>query len=146
MKTNPAGIELIKSFEKCVLTTYVCPAGKLTIGWGHTGPDVIAGKTITQAQADKILACDLADFESAMNACIKAPVTENQFSAIVSLAYNCGAQAIANSTLIKKLNAGDVSGAANEFLRWDKIKGVASAGLARRRWAEKELFSIVAQT
>lgn len=139
MVTNQAGIDLIKRSEGCCLKAYKCPAGVWTIGYGHT-EGVIPGTTIRQEQAERLLKCDLVEFERAMNAVIKTEITENQFSAIISLAYNCGSNAISKSTLIKKVNVRDFAGAAEEFLRWDKIAGVPNKGLHARRVAERELF------
>lgn len=89
MKTNTAGINLIKKYEGCVLTAYRCPAGVLTIGYGHTGTDVKEDMIITKAQAEKLLKADLIAFEKKVSA--YDPIyhfNANQFSALVSFAYN----------------------------------------------------------
>lgn len=88
MKTSNKGIELIKSFEGCHLTSYKCPSGVWTIGYGHTA-GVGKGQNITQAQADAYLVADLAKYESYVNALIMK-LNQNQFDALVSFTYNCG--------------------------------------------------------
>lgn len=143
-KTSDKGIELIKGFEGCSLSAYKCPAGVWTIGYGHTGKvdgkAISSGMRITQAKAVQLLREDLASFEAAVNAAVKALITQNMFDALVSFAYNCGAGALRNSTLLKKLNAGDYSGAADEFQKWNKSGGKVLNGLVRRREAERKLF------
>jgi lysozyme len=140
MKTNIAGLSLIKSFEGCELAAYKCPAGVLTIGYGHTGADVKPGQVITAHRAEELLQGDLARFEQAVSKAIKVAVTPNQFGAMVSLCYNIGAGAFAKSTLVKRVNAGDTQGAADQFLAWNKAGGKVLKGLARRREAERALF------
>jgi lysozyme len=140
MKTNNSGIDLVRQFEGCELHAYKCPAGVLTIGYGHTGPDVVSGLVITQQRAVELLQGDLAKFEKAVAAALKVPVTANQFAAMVALAYNIGAGAFAKSTLVKRLNAGKTQEAADQFLAWNKAGGKVLAGLTRRREAERALF------
>ncbi len=140
MKTNNSGIDLVRQFEGCELHAYKCPAGVLTIGYGHTGPDVVSGLVITQQRAVELLQGDLAKFEKAVAAALKVPVTANQFAAMVALAYNIGAGAFARSTLVKRLNAGNTQEAADQFLAWNKAGGKVLAGLTRRREAERALF------
>ena len=121
------------------MTSYRCPAGVWTIGYGHTQgvkPDMV----ISQLQAERFLRQDLKRFEDAVTSLVKVPVTPNQFSALVSFAYNVGAGALYDSTLLRKLNQKDYKGAANEFLRWNKAGGKVLPGLTRRRLAEKDLF------
>lgn len=140
MKTSSTGRDLIRRFEGEKLTTYVCPAGVLTIGVGHTGPDVKRGSSITKEQSDALLVADLHKFEKAVAGAVKVSLTQNQFDACVSLAFNIGAGAFAGSTLVRLLNAGDYKGAAAQFERWTKANGKILTGLVRRRQAEKELF------
>jgi lysozyme len=144
MKINQAGLELIKRWEGLKLKAYLCPANVPTIGYGHTGPDVTKddvknGKTITEAQAEELLKKDLAIFEAGV-AELATNVNENQFSALVSFAYNCGLKNLRTSTLLKKIKSGDTQGAANEFSKWNKGGGKVLPGLVKRRAAEKELF------
>lgn len=140
MKLNLAGFELIKSFEGLRLEAYQCQAGKWTIGYGHTG-DVKKGDRITEHQADAILDVDLDRFERGVSTYVKVPVNENQFSALVSLAFNIGLPAFAESTLLRRLNAGLPLQAAKEFDKWVYVAGKPNKGLARRRAAERELFA-----
>lgn len=141
---SKVGIDLIKSFEGCYLKAYKCPAGVWTIGWGTTEPiDGVKpheGMVITQKQADELLIKNLKGYENAVNEYVTYSINQNQFDALVSFAYNCGNGALKTSTLLKKLNAGDVQGAANEFLRWNKANGKVLNGLTRRREAERKLF------
>lgn len=143
-KTATKGIELIKEFEGCRLTAYKCPAGVWTIGYGHTGKvdgkAVASGMTISAAKATELLKKDLARFEAAVNSYVTAPITQNMFDALVSFAFNCGSGALKGSTLLKKLNGKDYSGAAAEFPKWNKAGGKVLNGLVRRREREQQLF------
>lgn len=140
MKTNAKGLALIKRFEGCKLDAYLCPAGRWTIGYGHTG-DVKPGHRITQHQADVILAFDLERFEEAVAHALRGvSVTENQFSACVALAFNIGPTAFVNSSVCKRILRGDTTGAANAFLLWNKAGGQILPGLITRRAAERALF------
>ena len=139
MKISQAGIDLIKSFEGCSLTAYKCPAGVWTIGYGHTS-GVRAGQKITQKQAEEFLKSDLTLYEKGVEKAVRVKLNQNQFDALVSFSYNCGVGALRNSTLLKKLNAGDYKGSSAEFPRWNKANGRILAGLKRRRAAEKALF------
>ncbi len=144
MRTSTTGQRLIAEFEGCNLTAYKCPAGIWTIGIGHTSaagaPAVKSGMRITQTEADDILARDLVRFEDAVSRLVRVPINQNQFDALVSFAFNLGEGALASSTLLKKLNAGDYEGAADQFARWNKAGGKVLAGLTRRRAAEADLF------
>lgn len=137
---NDAGLSLLKSFEGCRLKAYKDIVGVLTIGYGHTGPDVNLGLIWTQDQADQHLAQDLDKFVQGVEDLLEDDVTENQLAALVCFAYNVGLGNLGKSHLLSKLNAGDVQGAANEFLRWNRAGGQVVAGLTRRRQAEKALF------
>lgn len=145
-RTNAQGVQIIKSSESLRQRAYRCPAGKWTIGYGDTGPSVRPGLTITEAEAEERLARRLAfEFEPGVEQLLAVSVSGNQFSALVSFAYNTGLQALAESTLLRKLNAGDYDGAANEFPRWNKKRDASGhmivlPGLTIRRAAERELF------
>ena len=140
-RINAAGLELIKSFEGFRATTYTCPGGKPTIGWGHViQPGESFVEPISPAQGLSILARDLAQAEAAVERLVTAPLTDNQFAALVSFTFNLGRGNLATSTLRAKLNAGDHAGAAAEFGRWVKARGQVLPGLVRRRAAERELF------
>jgi GH24 family phage-related lysozyme (muramidase) len=136
---SKAGLSLIKEFEGCRLTSYTCAAGVLTIGYGSTGPHVTPSKTITQAEADALLLKDVARFEKGVDDLITVPLKQCQFDALVSFAFNCGNGALEESTLRKRLNAGEDPNtvAKEELPRWTN-KGLA--GLVRRRTAEVNMF------
>lgn len=140
MKTSMKGRDLIRKFEGEKLKAYLCPAGVWTIGVGHTGPDVKPGMVITLDRSDELLRSDLARFESAVSGLLRVPVSQGQFDALVSLAFNVGSGAVGKSTLLRLLNAGDKAGAADEFLRWNKAGGKVLPGLTARRAAERDLF------
>jgi GH24 family phage-related lysozyme (muramidase) len=139
VKTSQAGIDLIKSFEGLRLKAYVCPAGKLTIGYGHT-EGVAPRDAICAIGAENLLRKDLVYFEAGVSKLLKVTVRQSQFDALVSFAFNLGLGALKRSTLLRKLNAGDDYGAADEFLRWNKSGGKVLEGLTRRRKAEREMF------
>lgn len=137
---NDAGVALVREFEGCRLDAYRCPAGIPTIGYGATGPDIRMGMKWTQEEADERLAEDLARFAEGVERLVLVDLTDNQFAALVAFAYNVGLGALAGSTLLRKLNAGDYEGAADQFPRWSKGGGRVLPGLVRRRAAERDLF------
>ncbi|MFK5596847.1 lysozyme [Methylobacterium sp. HMF5984] len=139
MRTSTTGIDLIKSFEHMELTAYKCPAGVWTLGYGTTS-GIKPGMTCTEAQAIEMFKKDLIKFENGVNQLVKVALNQNQFDALVSFAYNCGEHALGGSTLLKKVNAGDYTGASKEFGKWNKGGGKILAGLTRRRAAESKLF------
>ena len=142
MKTGTAGIALIKSFEECRLVAYPDPGTgdePITIAWGHTG-GVKLGDTCTQEEADSLFVIDLAEAEEPVNRLVTAPLTQNQFDALVSFTYNCGEPNLKISRLLQLLNAKYYQEAAAQFPRWNRSKGRIKNGLIRRREAEKKLF------
>jgi lysozyme len=143
MKISSTGLDLIKRFEGFEHTAYLCPAGVLTIGYGSTGKHVTRGQTITQAEATALLAKDVVRFENAVNK-LGVTLTQNQFDALVAFVYNVGEGSFNASTLVKRLKAGDMAGAAAQFGVWNKarVKGVLTVlkGLTTRRAAEAALF------
>lgn len=153
-KTGKAGIDLMHRFEGCErkradgrFEAYLCPANVWTIGWGATGKDPFNGGNIrqgtiwTQAQCDLRFEQHLAQFEAAVRAGIgKAPTSQAQFDAMVSLTYNIGVAGFARSTVLRRHNAGDFDGAAKAFLMWNKGGGRVLRGLTRRREAEAALY------
>ncbi|HFJ2439566.1 lysozyme [Enterobacter hormaechei] len=144
MQTSEKGIALIKQFEGCKLTAYQDSVGVWTIGYGWTQPvygkPIRAGMTIKQETAELLLKNGLVSYESDVSRLVKVGVTQGQFDALVSFTYNLGARSLSTSTLLRKLNAGDYAGAADEFLRWNKAGGKVLNGLTRRREAERALF------
>lgn len=144
MRTSQNGIAVLKHFESCSLSAYPDPAtggAPWTIGWGHTGPEVIPGLVWTQAKADAQLLADLAERELAVSCSVTKNVTQGQFDALVDFVYNLGAGNFEGSTLLKLVNAGDMSGAAAQFARWNRAAGKPMRGLTRRRAAEAALFA-----
>jgi lysozyme len=135
-----AGLDLVKSFEGLKLRAYLCPAKVWTIGFGSTGPHVTAGKVITEAQANDLLQDDLDRFEKAVTRLVTVPLTQNQYDALVSFAFNVGISALERSTLLKRVNAKLFDQAKAEFAKWNRAGGRPLAGLTRRRAAEAALF------
>ncbi|MCM7719309.1 lysozyme [Enterobacter hormaechei] len=144
MQTSDKGIALIKEFEGCKLTAYQDSVGVWTIGYGWTQPvdgkPIRAGMTIKQETAERLLKTGLISYESDVSRLVKVGLTQGPFDALVSFTYNLGARSLSTSTLLRKLNAGDYAGAADEFLRWNKAGGRVLNGLTRRREAERALF------
>ncbi|MEK7454757.1 MAG: lysozyme [Pseudomonadota bacterium] len=110
-----------------------------TIGVGHVGPEVKKGLKITKKESQALLEADLARFEAAVNRG-GDDMTQNQFDALVSFAFNVGTNAFALSTLLRKHRSGDYAGAAKEFARWTKGGGKVLSGLVKRRTAEAALY------
>lgn len=139
---NAAGLDIIKQCEGCRLDAYQDVGGVWTIGFGHTGNDVSEGMTITQEQADAFLQNDLVDTENAVSDVVTYPgLTDNQFSALVSLVYNIGIGNFERSTLLSLLNGGYPKMAATHILLWNKVNGQESDGLMHRRRLEYNLFT-----
>lgn len=131
---------MIKRHEGLRLTAYRDSAGVLTIGYGHTGPDVYEGQTITAAEAERLLRADMAWAAQAVEELVRVPLTAAQRDALTSFVFNVGRPAFAESTLLRKLNAGNYDAAASEFDRWIYAGGKPLAGLATRRASERALF------
>ncbi|ENF7818722.1 lysozyme [Enterobacter soli] len=144
MQTSDKGIALIKEFEGCKLTAYQDSVGVWTIGYGWTQPvdgkTIRGGMTIKQETAERLLKTGLVSYESDVSRLVKVGLTQEQFDALVSFTYNLGSRSLSTSTLLRKLNAGDYTGAAAEFMSWNKAGGKALKGLTRRREAERALF------
>jgi len=137
-----AGIALIQRWEALRLTGYIpLPGDRPTAGWGHTGPDVQVGTTypLTKAQEwfqqDTGWACSTVE-----NSVLHLPFGQNQFDACVSLVYNIGTPNWLHSTVLREINFGDLAGAADAFLLWDKEHGSVLQGLLNRREEERQLF------
>lgn len=152
LRTSEAGLTLIKYFEQCRLHAYPDPGtggDPWTIGWGHTGPGVYPGLLITQERADGLLREeDLPLFESDVRELVNITLAQCEFDALVSFAFNVGsdidsdddAEGLGDSTLLRKLNAGDIASAADQFLVWNRAGGKVLLGLRRRRVAERAMF------
>ncbi len=134
-------IELIKRFEGFSPVPYLCPAGWLTIGYGHV---IREGERwdepITEEMAERLLLIDLQRYSRAIQRLILVPLNENQFGALLSFTYNLGSGALQRSSLRQKLNRGEYLEAADEFPKWCWAGGRKLRGLLRRRLAERELF------
>ena len=142
LRTSQAGIDLVKEYEGLRLTVYKDSAGKPTIGYGHLikpGENFSTG--ISAKKAELMLANDLLATEDSVQRLVNLPLTQGQFDALVSLVFNIGAGQLQKSTLLRKLDTGDLAGAAEEFLRWNKAGGKVVEGLRRRRIAEKKMFT-----
>jgi lysozyme len=145
MEVNKAGRDLIKQFEGCKLKAYKCPAGLWTISWGLTfypdGTKVKEGDVITQQQAEDYFNAIVDDFAKDVDVLVKSNVTANNFSAIVSFAFNVGIGNFRKSTLLKKVNVNpkDTSISA-EFKKWVRANDRVMQGLVRRREAEAKLY------
>ena len=151
MKISKTGLDLIKYFEGLKLKSYPCQAGVPTIGYGTTrinGVPVKLGMTCTEAQAEAWLASDVAQFEKDVNSLVTHELTQSQFDALVSFAYNVGsdidadtvAEGLGDSTLLRLVNRKEYILASAEFLKWNKANGKVSKGLVKRRRAEHLLF------
>jgi lysozyme len=148
MKASEKCLELIRRFEGFRSKPYRCPAGVWTIGYGSTryadGTRVHPNDPpINEAQANDIMRATLGEYERAVDRYVTVHLNQNEFDALVDFAYNAGAKNLLNSTLLKKLNAGDRKGAAKEFERWVYADGQILGGLVRRRMAERVLFETV---
>jgi len=144
MAVSPFGVDLICGFEGKRLTAYDDGVGVWTIGFGTTvypnGIKVMKGDTCTEAQAKTYMAHDLKKFEATVNKAVTVQLNQNKFDALVSLAYNSGTNAFSKSTLVKKVNATDIGGAADQFDVWVNAGGKRMQGLVNRRAKEKALF------
>ncbi|WP_448195581.1 lysozyme [Serratia marcescens] len=144
MNISKNGIELIKRFEGLRLKAYQDSVGVWTIGYGWTQPvdgkKVGPGMQIDQATADRLLKCGVVQYEQGVNQLVKVKITQGQFDALVSFAYNLGLRSLSTSTLLQKLNDGDKQGAADQFGRWVNAGGKRLDGLVARRAAEREMF------
>lgn len=144
MTITEEGKLLIKEYEKCKLTSYLCPAKKWTIGWGNTfyesGEPVRSGQTITQERADRLFNNILLRFQTEVRQVLKVELNENQFSALLSFTWNVGTGNLRSSTLLKLINQGDFDKASGQFERWVYSGKKKLKGLERRRESERQLF------
>lgn len=140
MKTSSRGIDLIKRHEGFREKPYYCPAGKLTIGYGHVVKNGERFEEITPEEGEALLRNDVAEAESATNLLVKVPLNQNEFDALVSLIFNIGAANFRRSTLLQLLNKEMRYMAAQEFSKWVYSKKKKLPGLVRRREDEKQLF------
>lgn len=139
MEVSRAGLALIQRFEGLRLEAYLDSVGKPTIGYGST-QGVRMGDEITNAQATELLAADVERHADGVRRLVDVPLSQNMFDALVSFTFNVGVGALSRSTLLRRLNAGDYQGAAQEFARWVYAGGKQLDGLKRRRETERSLF------
>ena len=144
MNISEKGVEAIKKFEGCKTKAYQCSAGHWTIGVGHVGPEVTASTVWDMARVNATFCRDILSFENDVNRLVKIKITQHAYDALVSFCFNLGAANLKQSTLLKKLNSGDIEGAAAEFPKWDNVRVAGklqpNEGLRRRRLAEQAMF------
>ena len=145
MKLNESGSDLIKSFEGLKLAAYLCPAKVPTIGYGNTlyedGTPVKIGDRISNDVANKLFNVIASEFADRVRPLVKSSISENQFSALVSFAYNVGIGNLKSSTLLKKVNINPNDESIRvEFMKWNKANKKVLAGLTKRRQAEADLY------
>lgn len=140
VKASKKAEDKIKHFEGLRLEAYRDAVGIWTVGYGQTGEHVGPDTVIEPHEANELLQKELDHISDRVTAMLKVEVSQNQFDALVSLAYNIGLGAFKRSTLLKHVNAGDFEAAAKEFPRWVYAKGRKLPGLKRRRLAEQQLF------
>ena len=132
---------MTEQFEGCKLTAYQDQVGVWTIGYGHTGPEVVKGRTITIEEAQDLLAMDIRTAATFVNNVVAVALSQEEFDALVDFAFNLGRGRLEESTLLHELNAGNFAAAAAQFEVWDRAGGAVVAGLLRRRQAEAALFN-----
>jgi lysozyme len=138
---SDAGLALTKGFEGLRLEAYRDCAGIWTIGYGHTGPSLLEGMRISEAEAEMLLRADLADAVRCVNRAVTAEIAQPQFDAMVDFCFNAGRGNFLQSTLLRKVNLEDFEGAAAQFGLWVHAGGKVVAGLVRRRNAERAMFA-----
>jgi lysozyme len=140
MQYSDNGYTLTESFEGLRLTAYKDSVGVLTIGYGHTGPDVTVGLTITKDRAIELLHQDIQKAVDCVNKLVTVTISQNQFDALVDFVFNLGCQSLAGSHLLLYVNSSQFDKAANQFVLWDHAGGQVEKGLWLRRIAEAKLF------
>lgn len=143
MKMSDTGLDLLKQWEGVETEKYKDAGGKWTIGVGHllTREEIMGGKYddgITEAEALELLAADLRPFEECVKRNVRVALQQHEFDALVSFAFNVGAQNFAVSTLLKRLNRLDYTSVPDELRKWVRVNGKRCQGLANRR--EKEIL------
>jgi lysozyme len=144
VKASPNAISVLHYFEQCRLKAYPDPGtggAPWTVGWGDTGPDVVPGMCLSQDEADERFAERLnREFEPGVRNLLARPASQAQFDAMVCLAYNIGLGNFGSSTLLRRFNANNITGADEQFPVWNRAGGRVMLGLRRRRAAEQALF------
>jgi lysozyme len=146
MKLSPAGARFIQSWESCSLTMYLDAGGKPTIGFGHLLEPNETITPITQDEADALFDVEAMHFADEVSALVTVDLRQHEFDCLVSFSYNCGHEALAKSTLLKRINAEDFAGACCELTRWVNVDGKPSIGLFRRRAGEQAVLLLADYT
>lgn len=134
------GLKLTESYEGFRNAAYQDVVGVWTIGFGHTGPEVKPGLTITREQGEILLRADIAAAASCVRSAVTYPISQAQFDALVDFTFNLGCGAFLRSTLLRDINAGNIQAAADQFMLWANAGGKRVDGLVRRRTEERALF------
>lgn len=137
---SEAGLGLTKRYEGLRLQAYQDSGGIWTVGYGHTGADVHAGREVTPLEAEALLRADLRTAIHCVNAAVKAPLSQGQFDALVDFTFNAGRGSFLRSSLLQLMNKGDAEAADRQFALWVNVNGQPSRGLQRRRAAESAMF------
>lgn len=138
---SQTGLQLTESFESLSLKAYWDATGKVwTIGYGHTGKEVVEGLVWTTQQCIDALSLDILKFSKVVNTFVNPQLNQHQFDALVDFTFNVGIFALFKSTLLKDVNLGNMQGADAQFAAWVKSGGKVLSGLVRRRLAEATLF------
>jgi len=140
MRLSPLGLKMLQSRESCRLEAYQDDAGIWTIGWGSTGPGIASGTIWTQAQADQNLISAIEAIEQSIACMVTIQVSDDEWDALVSFAYNEGLGALHDSQLLAELNRGNITEAANQMMHWVFVKGEPDDGLYKRRKSERAQF------
>ncbi len=140
LRYSDAGLNLTKRYEGLRLRAYQDQGGIWTVGYGHTGPGAVPGAEVTPLEAEVLLRADLRTALNCINSAVQAPVQQCQFDALVDFCFNTGSTNFLHSTLLRKVNARDYPGAAEQFCLWIHVNGEVNRGLQRRRVAEKAMF------
>lgn len=140
LRYSPDGLALTKRYEGLRRSAYQDSGGVWTIGYGHTGCDVIPGKTISELEAEALLRKDLRNAIDCVNRCVQVALEQSQFDALVDFCFNAGCGNFQRSTLLTKLNANDFAGTVDQFGLWINVNGQPNRGLQRRRAAEAAMF------
>lgn len=140
LSLSATGLSLIQSHEGLYQKVYLDPVGIPTVCWGHVSPALKVGTRYSRQQCEGLLKMDTITAQQAIQDLVRVPLTQNQYDALTSLVFNIGRAAFARSSLLRKLNAGDYQGAADEFPRWVYARGKKLNGLVNRRMAERDLF------
>ena len=137
---SEAGLALTKGFEGLRLEAYRDSGGVWTVGYGHTGPDLLAGMKISQADADMMLRADVSAAVACVNGAVEEEISQAQFDALVDFCFNVGRGAFVRSSLLKYVNQGEFAIAGQQFLMWVNVDGKRCEGLVKRRQAERAMF------